>query len=62
MHVASVALVPDGGNADLGLRQVVLGEPHAEEDRLGPALGLGLGHLGTVIVELVGLGAGGGCG
>jgi len=62
VHVAGVALVPDGRDADLRLRQVVLGKPHAEEDRLGPALGLGLRHLGAVTVELADLGAGWGCG
>lgn len=31
------------------------------EDRLGPALGLGLGDTGAVLVELVGLSSGG-CG
>lgn len=52
MHVAGVALIPDGGNPDLGLRQVLVGEADAMEDGLGAALGLGLGDASAVLVEL----------
>lgn len=52
MHVAGVALIPDGGNPDLGLREVVVREADAVEDCLGAALGLGLGDARAVLVEL----------
>lgn len=56
VHVAGVALVPDRGDPDLGLREVVIGEADAVEDGLGATLRLGLGDAGAVLVELVGLG------
>lgn len=52
VHVAGVPLVPDGGDADLGLRHVGVGEADAVEDGLGAPLGLGLGDAGAVEVEL----------
>lgn len=54
MHVARVALVPDRRYSDLGFAQILVGEPHAVEDGLGPALGLGFGDAGAVLVELEG--------
>lgn len=61
VHVAGVALVPDGGDADLGLGEVIIGKADAEEDGLGGALGLGLGDAGAVAVELdIGRGRSGG--
>lgn len=60
VHVARVAFVPDGGNPYLGLSHVLIGEAHAVQDGLGPALGLGFGDLGAVFVEFLGRGGGGG--
>ena len=59
VHVARVALVPDGGDADLGLVHVGLAEPRRVEHGLRGALGLGLGDGLGDLVELV-LPAGGG--
>lgn len=52
VHVTGVPLVPDGGDPNLGLRQVVIGEPHSVEDRLGATLGLGLCYAGAILVQL----------
>lgn len=52
VHVAGVALVPDRGDADLGLGHVVLGETDAVEHGLGGALRFGLGDAGAVLVQL----------
>lgn len=54
VHVAGVALVPDGGDADLGLGHVIVGEADAVEDGLRGALRLGLGDARAVLVELDG--------
>lgn len=53
MHVTGVALVPDGGDTNLGLGHVILGETDAVEDGLGSALGFGFGDAGAVLVELL---------
>lgn len=53
MHVAGVALVPDGGDSDLGLTHVVFGEADAVEYGLRSALRFGLGDLGAVFIELL---------
>lgn len=52
VHVAGIPLVPNGGDAHLGLGHVVVGEANAIEDGLGAALGLGLGNAGAVLIEL----------
>lgn len=53
MHIAGVPFVPDRRYADLGLAQILLGEPHAVKNGLGPTLGLGLRDAGAVLVELL---------
>ena len=54
MHVAGVALVPNRWYTDLRLVHVLIRETHAIEDGLWAALGLGLGDMRAVLVELVG--------
>lgn len=54
VHVACVALVPDGRYSHLGLPHVVIGEANTVKDGLGPALGLGLRDPGAVAVKLFG--------
>ncbi|TKW50631.1 hypothetical protein CTA1_5680 [Colletotrichum tanaceti] len=53
VHVAGVALVPDGRDADLGLVHVVIGEAGGVQHGLGGALGLGLRDVGRDLVQLV---------
>lgn len=53
MHVAGVALVPDGGDSDLGLAHVIVGEADAVEDGLRSALRFGLRDLRAVLVQLL---------
>lgn len=64
VHVAGVALVPDGGDPDLRLAEVGVGEADAVEHGLRRALRLGLRDARAVLVELglVGDGGGGGGG
>ena len=57
MHVAVVALVPDAGDADLGLVEVFVPEPGGEELRLRSGLREGLGDARAVPVESLGHGA-----
>ena len=51
VHVAGVAVVPHGGDADLRLLHVVVGQARAVEHGLDGALGLGLRDVGGVFVE-----------
>ena len=51
VHVARVALVPDAGDADLGLVHVGLGQAGAVEHGLRGALGLGLRDVRAELVE-----------
>lgn len=60
VHVAGVPLVPDGGDPDLGLAEVSVGEADAVEHGLRGALRLGLGDARAVLVELGLVGDGGG--
>ncbi|KAK1526013.1 uncharacterized protein CCOS01_08431 [Colletotrichum costaricense] len=53
VHVAGVALVPDGRDADLGLVHVVLGQAGGVQHGLGGALGFGLGDVGRDLVQLL---------
>lgn len=52
VHVTRVALVPHRRDSDLRLRQIVLRESHAVEDRLRPALGFRLRYARAVLVQL----------
>ncbi len=51
MHVARIPLVPDAGNADLGLVHVLFGHAGAVQHGLRGALGGGLGDAGAEFVE-----------
>lgn len=53
VHVARVALIPDGRDTDLGLGHVLLGQPGGVEHRLRRALGLGLCDGRRDLVELL---------
>ena len=56
MHVAVVAFVPDAGDADLGLAEILLREAGGEELRLRGGLRKALGNAPAVSVESVGHG------
>ena len=56
VHVAGVALVPDAGDADLGLVHVLGRQAGAIEHGLAGALALGLRDAAAVFVELAGHG------
>lgn len=60
VHVAGVPLVPHGGDPDLRLAEVGVGEADAVEHGLRGALRLGLGDARAVLVELGLVGDGGG--
>ena len=60
VHVAGVPLVPHGGDPDLRLAEVGVGEADAVEHGLRGALRLGFGDARAVLVELGLVGDGGG--
>lgn len=62
VHVAGVPLVPDGGDPDLRLAEVGVGEADAVEHGLRRPLRLGLRDARAVLVELGLVGDGGGGG
>lgn len=62
VHVAGVPLVPDGGDPDLRLAEVGVGEAYAVEHGLRRPLRLGLRDARAVLVELGLVGDGGGGG
>lgn len=60
VHVAGVPLVPDGGDPDLRLVEVGIGEADAVEHGLRRPLRLGLRDARAVLIELGLVGDGGG--
>jgi hypothetical protein len=53
VHIAGIALVPAGSDADLRLVHIVFGQTRRIEHRLRGALGFGLGNTTAVCVERI---------